>query len=326
MIADFSKLVSRAHYQKRFPPSYDDFKKLPLNAPEEERDKEAASTDSEEINRLLQEVKTKLTSKAEALLQQDADQLILKLLDIQRDCTTAFHNSKGRYEELSLQAEADQHRSASHVESSIVNLNTIELTWCLQCHRKKAVTKDPYPIFPLPMQDEQGNEATTIAQAFELFGKTKLIEHDCENCEAAVSCSRQVVCGPTPKVLIINLQSGKQGCYELPLYFQLPGTQSFYRLICFICHIGQVIGYVASSGHYDAYMLRKSSTHPQGDKWYLSDDQAKTKNLVWELATREIRAKDKPYLCFFDLMTKPPTKRMMEEKFLRARTGKGSKN
>ena len=176
------------------------------------------------------------------------------------------------------------------------------------------------------MQDEQGNEARTIAQAFDLFGKTSLIELDCSNCESAVSYCQQIVCEPTPKVLIINLQSGKQGCYELPLYFQLPGTRSFYRLICFICHIGQVVGYVAPSGHYNAYMLRKSSAHPQGDKWYLSDDQAKTENLVWELSTREIRANDKPYICFFDLLASTPTQEMMQEKFLRARTGKGSKN
>ena len=145
------------------------------------------------------------------------------------------------------------------------------------------------------------------------------------NCNAAVLCCREVVCDPAPKVLIISLQ-GLQGCDELPLFFQLPGTQAFYKLICFICHIGTVNGYVARSGHYDAYMIRKSSVHPKGDKWYLSDDKAKGPNTVWELKTREIRTGDKPYLCFFDLMTKPPTQEMMQEKFLRARTGKGRKN
>ena len=54
VIADFAKLVTRAHYQKRFPPSYDDFKKLPFNALDPDRYKAAVSSDSEEINRLLQ--------------------------------------------------------------------------------------------------------------------------------------------------------------------------------------------------------------------------------------------------------------------------------
>jgi hypothetical protein len=131
-----------------------------MNSSPNDQEKTNADGDSNEINRLLQVVKTKLTSEQEALSQLDAYQVVQKLFDIQRDCTTAF------YKELNPRAEADQQRSLSHVASSIANLNTIELTWCLQCHRKQAVTKAPYPIFPLPMQDEQGNYDRTSVRAF----------------------------------------------------------------------------------------------------------------------------------------------------------------
>ena len=170
-------------------------------------------------------------------------------------------------------------------------------SWCLDCKKSWSFYAVPQPFFTLTVQDDHGNLAESLSHSFAICSRTTLANNVCmnESCKGRLICQKLLPCEPAPKVLTIHLQLLTEGFKGIPLYFQLPSTSAWYMLVSFICHIGEFSNmYHAFAGHYVSYMMRNG-------EWYFGNDR-----IVTKLKKLHTRPDDKPYVCFFELMTRPP--------------------
>jgi hypothetical protein len=273
----------------------------------------ARENDGANVSKLLGTVKSMLvTGSEDPSLQLDAYELWRELLHKAAECDLKFHESKGTYDELDEKPQRGVVGSSfpftkEHVTPLrlVTNCLCLSLSWCLDCKISWSVYAVPQPFFTLTVQDAHGNLAETLSQAFEFYSRTTLLDNVIcmnESCKGRLICQKLLPCEPAPKVLTIHLQPSIEGFKGIPLYFQLPSTSAWYMLVSFICHIGKFSNmYHAFAGHYVSYMMRKSRSRSGVGEWYLGNDR-----IVTKLTKLRIRPDDKPYVCFFELMTRPP--------------------
>ena len=178
--------------------------------------------------------------------------------------------------------------------------HSLQMNYCLKCNGEwstKSVSED---AVPLVLNDDWGNEAKTIHEAFHFSAKPirKRLRCNDANCAGVEASSCTIPYGPAPHVLLLqfNYTKNRKLPFQVPFTYELHATGAMYELLSLNCHIGPLALDTngAHSGHYVNYSKRVSENSEQG-AWYRADD-----NVVQKLKPGEnILPGDKPYFAYY---------------------------
>jgi hypothetical protein len=178
--------------------------------------------------------------------------------------------------------------------------HSLQINYCLKCKGEwstKSVSED---AVPLVLNDDWGNEAKTIHEAFNFSAKPirKRLRCNDANCAGVEASSCTIPYGPAPHVLLLqfNYTKNRKLPFQVPFTYELHATGARYELLSLNCHIGPLALDTngAHSGHYVNYSKRVSENNEQG-AWYRADD-----NVVQKLKPGEnILPGDKPYFAYY---------------------------
>ena len=178
--------------------------------------------------------------------------------------------------------------------------HSLQINCCLKCKGEwstKSLFQDAVPVV---LNDDWGNEAKTIHEAFNFSAKPirKRLRCNDSKCAGVEASSCTIPYGPAPHVLLLqfNYTKNRELPFQVPFTYELHATGARYELLSLNCHIGQLAHNTngAHSGHYVNYSKRVSEKSEQ-EAWYRADDI-----VVQKLKPGDnILPGDKPYLAYY---------------------------
>ena len=159
----------------------------------------------------------------------------------------------------------------------LTEYHSLQINCCLKCKGEwstKFVSEDAVPVV---LNDDWGNEAKTIHEAFNFSAKPIRKQYRCidKKCAGVEASSCTIPYGPAPHVLLLqfNYTKNRKLPFQVPFAYELHATGAGYELLSLNCHIGPLALDTngAHSGHYVNYSKRVSENSEQG-AWYRADD------------------------------------------------------
>ena len=290
--ASFIELVTRVKNQKALTPSASGPRPERTSLTRKAKGRSNVQCDNDAVARLTKQIKIKMFFDEAALRGLSEAEAKTK--------KSAVEKEQVDVSELVSKVFSGFCKEGSSRLQELTRYHSLQMNRCLTCEVEWSRTIAYQDVVvPVYLQDNYGNEAGTIDEAFEFSAKPTFCRNSCNDseCKGVDMASCSAPCGPVPQVLLLYFmfQKNRTAPFKVPFTYVLYMTGVRYDLRSLICHIGErKKTYGGLDGHYVNYS-RRLGTLSKLERWYRFDD-----NETMQLEPNgNILPGDKPYFAYY---------------------------